>query len=58
MYNMKDVCEKTNLNYETLRYYCNLGLVPNVKRDKIIIDYLMIVMWRGLMDFNVLENAD
>lgn len=34
MYNMKDVCDRTNLNYETLRYYCNLGLVPNVKRDK------------------------
>jgi len=34
MYNMKDVCDKTHLNYETLRYYCNLGLVPNVKRDK------------------------
>lgn len=34
MYNMKDVCDMTNLNYETLRYYCNLGLVPNVKRDK------------------------
>jgi len=31
---MKDVCDKTHLNYETLRYYCNLGLVPNVKRDK------------------------
>jgi DNA-binding transcriptional MerR regulator len=31
---MKDVCDKTNLSYETLRYYCNLGLVPNVKRDK------------------------
>ena len=34
MYSMKDVCDKTNLSYETLRYYCNLGLVPNVKRDK------------------------
>ena len=34
MYNMKEVCDKTNLNYETLRYYCNLGLVTNVKRDK------------------------
>lgn len=34
MYCMKDVCDKTNLSYETLRYYCNLGLVPNVKRDK------------------------
>lgn len=34
MYTMKDVCDKTQLNYETLRYYCNLGLIPNVKRDK------------------------
>lgn len=34
MYTMKDVCDKTDINYETLRYYCNLGLVPNVKRDK------------------------
>ncbi len=34
MYNMKEVCDKTDLNYETLRYYCNLGLIPNVKRDK------------------------
>lgn len=33
MYTMKDVCEKTNLSYETLKYYCNEGLVPNVKRD-------------------------
>ena len=33
MYSMKDVCEKTSLSYETLRYYCNLGLVPNVKSN-------------------------
>lgn len=34
MYTMKDVCRKVNMPYETLKYYCNEGLVPNVKRDK------------------------
>lgn len=34
MYHMKETCEKTNLSYETLKFYCNQGLVPNVKRDK------------------------
>ena len=33
MYTMKQTCEKTNLTYETLKFYCNHGLVPNVKRD-------------------------
>ena len=33
MYTMKQTCEKTNLTYETLKFYCNQGLVPNVKRD-------------------------
>lgn len=33
MYTMKDACEKTGLTYETLKFYCNQGLVPNVKRD-------------------------
>lgn len=30
---MKQACELTNLSYETLKFYCNQGLVPNVKRD-------------------------
>ena len=34
MYTMKEVCEKLDMTYETLKYYCNEGLVPNVKRDK------------------------
>ncbi|MDD4070721.1 MAG: MerR family transcriptional regulator [Candidatus Izemoplasmatales bacterium] len=34
MYTMKEVCNLTNLNYETLKYYCNQGLIPNLKRDK------------------------
>lgn len=34
LYSMKQACEKTNLTYDTLKFYCNEGLVPNVKRDK------------------------
>lgn len=34
MYTMKNVCDKLDISYETLRYYCNEGLVPNVKRNE------------------------
>lgn len=34
MYSMKQACEATGLPYETLKFYCNQGLVPNVKRDR------------------------
>lgn len=33
MYTMKQACARTSLPYETLKFYCNQGLVPNVKRD-------------------------
>jgi MerR family transcriptional regulator, aldehyde-responsive regulator len=33
MYTMKQVCEKVSMPYETLKFYCNQGLVPDVKRD-------------------------
>lgn len=33
LYSMKSVCERTNMTYETLKFYCNQRLVPNVKRD-------------------------
>lgn len=33
MYSMKEACAQTGLHYETLKFYCNQGLVPNVKRD-------------------------
>ena len=33
MYTMKEAFAKTGLSYETLKFYCNQGLVPNVKRD-------------------------
>lgn len=34
MYTMKETCEKTNMTYTTLKFYCNEGLVPNVQRNK------------------------
>lgn len=34
MFLMKDVCKITGISYETLKFYCNQGLVPNVKRDE------------------------
>ncbi len=34
MYPMKEACRMTNMSYENLKFYCNEGLVPNVKRDK------------------------
>lgn len=33
LYGMKQTCAKTGLSYDTLKFYCNEGLVPNVKRD-------------------------
>lgn len=33
MYSMKEACALTDMNYENLKFYCNEGLVPNVKRD-------------------------
>ena len=35
MYTMKQACEMTGLSYETLKFYCNQGLIPNVKRDAV-----------------------
>ncbi|MGN0739784.1 MAG: MerR family transcriptional regulator [Treponema sp.] len=34
LYSMSETCEKTGLSYETLKFYCNKGLVPNVKRSE------------------------
>ena len=31
---MKEACQLTNMTYENLKFYCNEGLVPNVKRDQ------------------------
>lgn len=32
-YSMKEACTLTGMSYENLKFYCNEGLVPNVKRN-------------------------
>lgn len=34
LYTMKETCNQVQMNYETLKFYCREGLVPNVKRDE------------------------
>lgn len=34
MYTMMQACRELNITYQTLKYYCNEGLVPGVKRDR------------------------
>ena len=34
LFTMMQVCKETNMTYQTLKFYCNEGLIPNVKRDK------------------------
>lgn len=32
-YGMHEVCARTGLSYETLKFYCNKGLIPEVGRN-------------------------
>lgn len=34
MYTMNQTCKQVGMTYEALKFYCNQGLVPNVKRDQ------------------------
>ena len=34
LYTMQQVSKMTGLSYDTLKYYCKEGLIPDVKRDK------------------------
>ena len=34
LYTMLQACWETGMTYQALKFYCNEGLVPNVKRDK------------------------
>ena len=34
IYTMMQVCKETDMTYQALKFYCNEGLIPNVKRDK------------------------
>ncbi len=58
MYSMKEVCKQTGLSYETLKFYCNQGLVPNVKRNEN--NYRIFddrdVVW--INSLNCLRNCD
>ena len=33
MYTMMQVCRELDMTYQTLKFYCNEGLIPGVKRD-------------------------
>lgn len=33
MYTMMQDCRELDMTYQTLKYYCNEGLIPHVKRD-------------------------
>ena len=33
-YTMMQVCKETDMTYQALKFYCNEGLIPNVKRDR------------------------
>ena len=35
IYTMMQACKETGMTYQGLKFYCNEGLVPNVKRDNI-----------------------
>ena len=34
LFTMMEACREADMTYQTLKFYCNQGLVPNVKRDK------------------------
>ena len=34
LYTMLQACRETGMTYQALKFYCNVGLIPNVKRDK------------------------
>ena len=33
LHTMMQACKETNMTYQALKFYCNQGLVPNVKRS-------------------------
>ena len=52
MYTIKQASELVRISYETLKFYCKEGLVPNIKRDaKIRIYSDMAKEMRGFFDF-------
>ena len=45
------------MTYQALKYYCNEGLIPNVKRDKNNSAYLTKEMVKWIRDLVCLKNA-
>lgn len=33
-YTIKNMCQKLDLSVHTVRHYCDMGLVPNLRHDK------------------------
>ncbi len=33
-YTIKDMCQKLDMTVHTVRHYCDMGLVPNLRHDK------------------------
>lgn len=58
LYTMKQVCEKTGMTYEGLKFYCNQGLVPRIGRDKNNYRVFDEAMVRWIGDLNCLKKCN
>ncbi|MDY4920676.1 MAG: MerR family transcriptional regulator [Phascolarctobacterium sp.] len=57
MYTMMQACRETGLTYQTLKFYCNEGLVPNVLRDKNNRRYFDDATVKWIKDLNCLKRC-
>lgn len=58
MYTMMQVCKETGLTYQTLKYYCNEGLIPHVERDKNNRRIFSEAMVRWIKDLSCLKKCN
>ena len=54
---MKQACQQVGMTYEALKFYCNEGLVPNVKRDKKYYRILMIGIFQWIKNLSCLKKC-
>ena len=57
MFTMMEACRETGLTYQTLKFYCNEGLIPNVHRDKNNRRYFDDATVRWIKDLNCLKKC-
>lgn len=57
MYTMMEACRETDLTYQTLKFYCNEGLIPNVHRDKNNRRYFDDATVKWIKDLNCLKKC-